>query len=182
MSHAKSRRLQFSAKVRDSLEMEENETFEETRAGRLSRRQFMQATAALSMVPHEAAQETGALGFPADLAQPPVYVTDLDRCQPRSALSHEPRTHRWRMLNYETENLKGVLLAAGQNTQAPEITCPLEQKGWHAIYIGLLSKHNKTRLQVRLSGDSTFSVITHTHQPEKAHETESTKFFGSLPI
>ena len=86
--------------------MEQNKTFEGP-TGRLSRRQFMQTTAAASMVPLEAAQETRAPGFPANLERTPVYITDLHRCQPRSALSKEPKPHRWRMVNYETEKLKG---------------------------------------------------------------------------
>ncbi len=156
--------------------MGQNKTLGGT-TGRFSRRRFIQATAAVSMLPTEATQETRAAGFRANLGQPPVYITDLDHCQPRSALSHEPQPYRWRMLPYETENLKGVLLAAGQNTQAPAITCPVKQEGWHAISIGLLSKHTETRLQLRLSGDSTFSVITHTHRPEKGPRNRIDEIF-----
>ena len=31
------------------------------------------------------------------------------------------------------------MLVAGQNTAAPPVTCPLDRKGWHAIYFGIRS-------------------------------------------
>src|ERR1051325_5029264 len=69
----------------------------------------------------------------------PVYLADLSRCSPPSALSRQPRHGRWRLLPYETEKFQGTMLVAGQNTAAPEISLPLPQKGWHDIYVGLRS-------------------------------------------
>src|SRR5439155_1441058 len=82
---------------------------------------------------------------------PPIYLTDFDRCLPGSALSRKAKRNRWRLLDYEAEHLKGVLLVAGQNTAAPEITYPLNRKGWYAIYIGLRSAYGDTHLQVKLA-------------------------------
>ena len=82
-------------------------------------------------------------------------------CRPRSALSEKPRRNHWRLLGYETENFSGVMLVAGRNTAAPEIAYPVKQKGWHAVYFGLRSYDESTRLQVRLKRDSTFSMIHH---------------------
>lgn len=97
-------------------------------------------------------------------AAPPVYLSDLSACRPASALSRKPRRHRWRLLEYETEGFQGVMLVAGQNTQAPEVRYPVRQKGWHAISFGLRSYgggEDQTVLQVKLAGDEAFSMIRH---------------------
>lgn len=150
---------------------------EQVSPSRLSRRQFIQTTAVMSVVSLQDPQPKSVPGPFTSLEKPPVYITDLGDCQPQSSLSSEPRSRRWRKLPYETETLKGVLLAAGQNTEAPEITYPLQSEGWHAIHIGLLSRHSETRLQVRLSGDSSFSLMTHTHRPEAAPRDQIDEFF-----
>src|SRR5258708_39322300 len=89
-----------------------------------------------------------------------IYLSDMSLCRPEAALSRKPRHHRWRLIDYETDSFRGVMLVAGQNTAAPEISYPLAQKGWHAIYFGLRSYaagEDQTRLQARLKGDSTVS-------------------------
>jgi len=132
------------------------------------RRQFLQAAASLPAV--------GALGgFGLSLGQAPasytgkaVYLSDLGRCEPASALSRKPRRHHWRLLDYEPPELRGVMLVAGQNTAAPEITLPVPQKGWHAIYFGLRSYgggEDESRLLVRLKNSDTFSMISHRPDP-----------------
>jgi len=59
------------------------------------------------------------------------------------------------------------MLAAGQNTQAPEISVPLDQAGWHAVWIGVRAVYGPTRLQARLSSDSTFTMITQSRGSRK---------------
>src|SRR5437016_9479793 len=95
-----------------------------------SRRQFLRMTTAASTI--IAARGRNVSGFgqnrPAGSTQQPIYLTDLDRCQPQSALSRKARSHYWRLLDYETDTCKGTMLVAGQNTLAPEITYPVTQK------------------------------------------------------
>ena len=102
--------------------------------------------------------------FAAEASQP-IYLSDMSWCLPVEALAPQPRRHHWRLLPYETEKFKGVMLVAGQNTAAPEIHIPLPQKGWYAISFGIRSygEEDTTRLQVRLKTDDTFSLITHSH-------------------
>ena len=108
-------------------------------------------------------------GFSAE----PVYLTDLDRCEPASALSSDPRLGHWRTLAYETETLSGVMLMAGTETAAPEVTYPLKATGLHAVSIGVWGDHvtpGTTRwygqlrtfgeVLVKRSGDDTFSLLT----------------------
>ena len=108
-------------------------------------------------------------GFAAE----PIYLTDLDRCHPASALSSGPKPGHWRTLRYKTDTLSGVMLMAGPETAAPEITYPLRASGWHAVSIGVWGDHvtpgttrwygeMRTFVEVlaRLSGDDTFSLLT----------------------
>ena len=98
-------------------------------------------------------------GYAAD----PIYLTDLDRVTPASALASELRPRTWQTLPYETEHLRGVLLWAGFESQAPAVSYPLERRGWHAISVGF---HPTTEDQgwleqvlVKLSGDDTYSML-----------------------
>jgi hypothetical protein len=117
--------------------------------------------------------------------QKPVYLADLNLCQPRSALSRKPQAHHWRLLEYETDSFKGVMLVAGQNTDAREVTYPITQKGWHAIYFGIYPyfvvdifqnvediANDEFRLQVRLKSEAVFSLLTHKTQPGKTHRID----------
>lgn len=95
----------------------------------------------------------------------PIYLTDLDRCQPASGLTRKPKRHHWRMLDFEAEHARGVMLVAGQNTAAPEIRYALNRKGWFAISIGLRSAYGDSKLQVRLSRDTSFTILHHRMDP-----------------
>ena len=90
----------------------------------------------------------------------PVYLSDLSACQPNGALSRDAMPRRWRTMEYEAEGLSGVMLIAGPETAAPEITLPLNAAGWHAVSVGLFAdQRQRTGALVRLSGDDTFSVL-----------------------
>ena len=103
----------------------------------------------------------------------PIYLTDLDRCQPAGALSPEPAIGRWKTVSYATDELAGVMVAAGTETAAPDITYPLNVPGWHAVSVGVWADHitpGTTRwygelrtfneVQIKRSGDDTFSILT----------------------
>ncbi len=103
-----------------------------------------------------------------------IYLSDMSRALPRSALATKPAPKRWRLIDYETEAFKGVMAVAGQNSDAPEITLPLGRSGWHAISIGVFphivehifqnqqrATDDQFRVQVRLKSERTFSLLTH---------------------
>ena len=94
----------------------------------------------------------------------PVYITDLDRCTPATALCAEAARGRWQTLDYEAEGFSGVLLMAGPETRAPAIRYPLRAPGWHAVSVGVHptsdGEGDLTQMLVKLSGDDTFSVLT----------------------
>lgn len=66
------------------------------------------------------------------------------------------------MFEYETESFSGTMLVAGEETVPPTITYPLNVRGWHRISIGLYGEKydGDTVVQVKLSSDPAFSVIT----------------------
>ena len=90
----------------------------------------------------------------------PIYVSDLDKCLPASALSTEPRWRKWRTLEYETDRFSGVMLLAGPETAAPEVTYPLAVSGWHAVSIGVYGdQQNAIQILARLSGDDASAML-----------------------
>ena len=126
----------------------------------VSRRVFLRVAGSAVAASPSLAASPGA----ADPGAEPVYLSDMSRCLPGSALSKKPRRNHWRLLDYETETFQGVMLVAGRNTDAPEIRYPVKQKGWYAISFALRSYgpgEAATKLQVRLARDSTFSMIRH---------------------
>ena len=93
----------------------------------------------------------------------PLYLADLNRCLPASSLSREGRLFGWRMIDYETENFKGIMLRAGPETAAAAVEYPLELQGWYDIYLGLFNTawrpYPDQRLWVKLTEDPAFSCL-----------------------
>ena len=75
------------------------------------------------------------------LSSEPIYLTNLDSCRPANALSSEPAIGRWETRSYELDDLAGVMVIAGNETAAPDITFPLDVSGWHAVSIGVWADH-----------------------------------------
>ncbi|MDE0504443.1 MAG: hypothetical protein OXI86_10215, partial [Candidatus Poribacteria bacterium] len=73
-----------------------------------------------------------------DSVESPVvrYITQMDACQPRGALSDRMEQGKWQLITYETEELKGVMIGALSIINAPNLTIPLDAAGWHKVYIG----------------------------------------------
>lgn len=103
------------------------------------------------------------LAFKSKRTGSPVYLTNLGDCLPNSALSPEGKRYCWRAIDYETASFKGVMLHAGEETQAAEATYPLSVRGWHDIYLGMFNMawrpYRDQRLWVRLKGDPAFSLL-----------------------
>ncbi len=76
-------------------------------------------------------------------------------------------------MEYEAEGISGVMLLAGPETAAPEITVPMNASGWHAVSVGLFADQRQpTSVLVRLTGDDTFSVLD---QPPLESEQQAGK-------
>jgi len=108
-----------------------------------------------------------AAGAAAGADRGPVFVSDLSRCEPASALSRTPQDRRWQLIDYQTvEGVKGVMAAARPEHRCPELRLPLNVTGPHHVYLGI----NYTRLaypewsvygqlDVKLSRDEGFHRI-----------------------
>ena len=89
-----------------------------------------------------------------------VYITDLEHCQPATSLSTTPRRRAWHVQPYETADLSGHLLSAGEETAAPEVALGLERSGWHRICVGVYPEHGvRAAVEVKLSNDSCYSLL-----------------------
>jgi hypothetical protein len=104
---------------------------------------------------------TGPLILPAADARS-VFLTDMARCEPASALSEVPRRGLWRTISYRTETFSGRMLVAGDETNPPEVSYPLEITGWHRIWVGVFQERwdELGSVQVKLTDDPAFSVLT----------------------
>lgn len=61
----------------------------------------------------------------------------MSLCTPAAALSSQTRKGCWRLVEYEAESGKGILMYALPGVDAPDVEYPLRVKGWHSIYVGL---------------------------------------------
>lgn len=97
----------------------------------------------------------------------PIYLADLERCRPASALAERARRGSWHAIPYATDRFSGTLIDAAEETYAPPVTYPLELTGWHAITLGIYQDryYGDASLQVKLSGDPGYSVITVKEAP-----------------
>ena len=110
----------------------------------------------------------------------PTYIPNLEGSRPLSSLSDTAKKGHWRKLKYKTEDLEGIMLLAGPETGAPNITIPLNCKGWHSISIGVLAENEPVRLLVKLTDSKTFSVLTLNGQENKNKEQELTELFFKI--
>ncbi|MDR2201932.1 MAG: hypothetical protein LBP26_04125 [Clostridiales bacterium] len=70
----------------------------------------------------------------------------------KDRVSGELTADKWQTLDYETAEGKGKLLLAGECTYPQEVTLRLNVRGWHRIYLGLLSVTGSEFTELRLSG------------------------------
>jgi len=69
-----------------------------------------------------------------------IYLSDMTRCEPSTALASGLSKGRWKVIPYETvDGMVGKMVWASPNTGAPELSLPLPVEGWYAIYLGVFS-------------------------------------------
>ena len=129
------------------------------RSNGFNRRQFLTVSAlAGASAPFRAGASRGS---PSPAPGKSVYLSDLDRCRPSSALSRRWEHQTWRLLEYQSQNFRGTMLVAAEDSQAPEVVYRDLPSGWHEIYIGLVRKpfEEPKRVQVRLTDDPAFTTL-----------------------
>ena len=92
-----------------------------------------------------------------------TLISDMTKVVPKTALTFDVRRKRhWKVLDYETvDGLKGKCITSTPDTGAPNVTLPLNVKGWYAVYVGLggvgrfaFGQGNEVRL--KLTNDVTY--------------------------
>lgn len=87
----------------------------------------------------------------------PIVITDMGLCDSSEALSPTAAKGRWKLLDYETSDLKGRMVWASEETKAPPLTLPLKTGGWHAVFLGLADPASLgCQALVRLTGDPAY--------------------------
>lgn len=92
-------------------------------------------------------------------------ITDLSVCTPASALSDRRHHDKWKIFEYETADFKGKCVSVGRESSAPDLTLNLDQKGWHAVYIGLstitdLVRPAKNQLEAKFTNDPAYTRLS----------------------
>ena len=99
-----------------------------------------------------------------------VFLSDMGQCTPAAALSSGHRKYHWQTVPYEAEGVCGTLLFAGPETEAPQVTLPVEAAGWHAIYVGLWSNWTDSILKAKLTDDSAYVMMRREEETETSED------------
>ncbi|MCK5804408.1 MAG: hypothetical protein KAI66_16335, partial [Lentisphaeria bacterium] len=90
-------------------------------------------------------------------------LRDMGQVEPKSALTGRAERGKWKLVPYEIGGDKGRMVWASALTQAPELTLPLDVRGWHAVFVGVASPMGVARhALLRLSRDSAFTMRART--------------------
>ncbi len=107
------------------------------------------------------AQETGT--------GTPIFVSDLSRCQPSTALSKVNKKQHWTLIPYVTDKVSGTMIGAGSMADAPDVTVPLGVSGWHAVYVGYWNANHDydgdMTIKLKLTDDPCFRPISDPSVP-----------------
>ena len=69
-----------------------------------------------------------------------VYLSDMTRCEPFSALTPRISKGHWKVISYETvDGMSGKMVWASPKTDAPELSLSLPVNGWYAVFLGVFS-------------------------------------------
>ncbi|HWB06586.1 MAG TPA: hypothetical protein VG796_26410 [Verrucomicrobiales bacterium] len=86
-----------------------------------------------------------------------IVLSDLSGSQPAEALSTGAlQKNRWKVIPYEMANngYTGKMIWAGAESNAPEVSLPLDTEGWHAIFVGIFSATEvPSKALIRLDSD-----------------------------
>ncbi len=127
-------------------------------ARKLTRRSLLKTTSALPALaagtaPTGLAPWSGTVASAWANASRAVVLTDMSRCLPASSLDARPRRAHWKVVPYEAGTLKGTMIWASVETEAPPVRLPLGATGWHAIFAGLKNNEGECLPKVWLKLD-----------------------------
>ncbi|MEX0643598.1 MAG: hypothetical protein WD468_12920 [Pirellulales bacterium] len=85
-----------------------------------------------------------------------ILITDLSRCQPKSALSDMVlKRNRWKVIPYRLDNdVEGKMIWAPPEANSPEVSLAPKLEGWYAVFVGLFATlEAPTMAWIRLDDD-----------------------------
>jgi hypothetical protein len=94
-----------------------------------------------------------------------VLHLDLSRVEPTTALITGRREKgRWKLLPFATAEWKGTALSIYGATNPPTVRLPLNERGWHAVYLGLATTSGGFNIggngvRARLAGEPVFKRL-----------------------
>ena len=89
-----------------------------------------------------------------------VYMSDLGKARPRSALSVSHQKGKWQVLGYKTMTREGRMLLTDPESEAAELRLSLNLSGWHALYVGMPGIDiDSAYVKLRLSGSRDFRIF-----------------------
>jgi hypothetical protein len=92
-----------------------------------------------------------------------IYLSDLSKCEPATAISSRMEPSKWRLLTYKSPEVSGVMVKSPSFVDAPDLTLPLKLVGWHSIYVGywnpMFDYDGDHLIKVKLSGEPAFRRI-----------------------
>ena len=94
-----------------------------------------------------------------------VYLTDMGRCSPESALSTATSNTQWQVASYDAGQIKGKMIVAQAFATPPEVRLPVNETGWHAISIGFWPGiYDDCSIRYKLSNEDVFTLVHHKHK------------------
>lgn len=91
-----------------------------------------------------------------------IYLLDMGRCEPGSAISTEFTKGKWTLADYSIAAGAGRMLFCGPDTQAPPLCLKVGVEGWYHIFVGTYrhSTYPDCCLLLKLDSDAAFSRAT----------------------
>jgi len=73
-----------------------------------------------------------------DDGRPVITISDFSICEPSEYLSETREANCWQLVDFATDECEGKMLHAPKDRPAPDVTIPLNVKGWYAVYVWLM--------------------------------------------
>ena len=98
-----------------------------------------------------------------------ILITDMSRCTPAGKLVKGRQKGHWQLISYEgfEGKIRGTMMGSGSIADAPDVTLPLDLKGWYSVSIGLWNPvwaydGDETVAKVKLTRDPCFAIVMDT--------------------
>ncbi len=86
-----------------------------------------------------------------------ILFSDLSAIvKEKELLSDITEPDKWEKVNYQTADISGVMLVAGQMSYPGDLTLKLNLKGWHRVYVAQILIGTPTRNSFKLSKENDF--------------------------